>query len=302
MVARGGARRRRLDARRQLEHEPCAALARRSGERLELSPERPEGRRRTRQEALPPPGVAVGRAIDPENSRYNWGSFVVALTPRYELRPRSRRALGRTPDEGDLPESHPGTSAVADIIDATSKVVLFTAVSLYAQWEYVPVGAPVDGGERKHEIFSSATSHRILSDLTPLLVWAKRRPHVTPVLLAGDFNATTQIAADNQWDVETEEAKILFQRVRALGLVDLIEHTQATRLRRGICSCNAPDTCSHVRTYRNQNSVDSKPTQLDYAFVSQALLPRVSACTVFDEDRARGLSDHCPLVIDVGDS
>ncbi len=56
---------------------------------------------------------------------------------------------------------------------------------------------------------------------------------------------------------------------------------------------------SHVRTYRSQNRSDSRPTQLDYAFVSSALLSRVSACVVRDEAAAWELSDHCPLVVDL---
>ena len=71
------------------------------------------------QEASPPKDLAatVYRPID--ERRYNWGSAVVALRPNLTLHPRPRVPLEQTlfavvaPNE--LPDSHPGASAVADV-------------------------------------------------------------------------------------------------------------------------------------------------------------------------------------------
>jgi endonuclease/exonuclease/phosphatase family metal-dependent hydrolase len=199
-----------------------------------------------------------------------------------------------------LAESHPGVSAVADIIDAASGKTRFVAASFYGAWEYLPQDPA--NPRKKQEIYSASTSHRVVSDLTPLLVWTKNKPHKVPVLLAGDFNATTQIAAENNWDVEIEEAKALFQRIHALGLHDVIARTRNTRPHLVDCSCPTPNTCSHVRTYRNGNRPASRPTQLDYVFASDGLVSQVSACTVCDEDGAWALSDHCPILVDLLDA
>ena len=252
------------------------------------------------QEAVPPSDVdAVYKPIDANNPRCNWGSAVVALSDRYRLRPRTRRALGRPTADGELVECHPGTTAVADVLDAATNQPRFVAVSFYGAWESLPKDP--EKPKQRQAIYSATTSHRNLSDVTPLLVWARKMPHRIPVLLAGDLNATTQVAAENCWECEIEEARVLFERFRALALKDVIASTSGSRARLAACSCSEPKTCSHVRTYRHGNRNESRPTQLDYMFASEPLLAQVTACKVWEEDAAWALSDHCPIVIDVRD-
>jgi hypothetical protein len=78
-----------------------------------------------------------------------------------------------------LPDSHPGACAVADVVDAKGRL-RFTAVSLYGQGESIADG----------RIYSWARLHRMISDLTGVFVTARQRR----VILAGDFNVTTQIS------------------------------------------------------------------------------------------------------------
>lgn len=249
------------------------------------------------QEALPPPDSnAVFRPIE----KCNWGSAVVALSPKYTLRPRTRRAPVSDPSAGELIECQPGASAVADVVDVASGLPRIVAVSFYGAWEYLPKDP--EKPNKRQAIYSVATSHRTLSDLTPLLVWSRKMPHKIPVLLAGDFNATTQIATDNYWDVEISEAATLFDRMRALGLRDLIAVTRESRPRLPGCSCPSPDICCHVRTYRHANRAEGRPTQLDYVYGSEQVLQQLSECTVLDEAAAWALSDHCPIVIDLRDA
>ena len=249
------------------------------------------------QEAVPPPDSnAVYRPID----KCNWGSAVVALSPKYTLRPRTRRSPVSDPSAGELIECQPGASAVADVIEIASGLPRIVAVSFYGAWEYLPKDP--EKPNKRQAIYSVATSHRTLSDLTPLLVWSRKMPHKIPVLLAGDFNATTQIATDNYWDVEISEAATLFDRMRALGLRDLIAVTRESRPRLPGCSCPSPDICCHVRTYRHANRAEGRPTQLDYVYGSEQVLQQLSGCTVLDEAAAWALSDHCPIVIDLRDA
>lgn len=252
------------------------------------------------QEAVPPNGAdAVYKPIDANNPRTKWGSAVVALSPHYRLHPRTRRALGAPDTEGELAESHPGTAAVADVVEVSTGKPRFVAVSFYGAWEYFPRNP--NRPKQRPAIYSASTSHRIVSDLSPLLAGGGKSPHKIPVVLAGDFNATTQIAAEKFWECELEETRVLFDRLRALSLHDLISHTKDTRARLADCSCRTPDSCSHVRTYRHANRKESRPTQLDYVFASEQLLPQVTSCKVWDEDEAWALSDHCPVVIELRD-
>lgn len=252
------------------------------------------------QEAVPPSDLdAVYKPIDADSTGCNWGSAVVAVSGKYRLRPRTRRPVLAPLTDGELAESHPGTTAVADVLDAATGQVRITAVSFYGEWENLPKDP--EKPKQRQEIYSAATSHRNLSDLTPLLVWARKMPHKIPVLLAGDFNATTQVAAENYWECEIEEAKVLFARLEALALHDLITRTRDSRPRLVDCSCPEPTACSHVRTYRHANRRESRPTQLDYVFASEALRSQVSACNVLDQEMAWSLSDHCPVVVDLRD-
>jgi endonuclease/exonuclease/phosphatase family metal-dependent hydrolase len=236
------------------------------------------------QEALPPATVErVFRPVHDSDPQWRWGSAVVALHPGVRLRPRKRVPLnGSSHMEAlaadELPDSHPGSCAVADVVE-TDGTVRLTAVSLYGQWEMRPGGKDMDASPRLH---------RMLFDLTS--VFASR---AVPVVVAGDWNISTQGAnsADN-------EAAAVFARLRAWRMADCITHTRHTRPRLTNCHCSEGDACSHVQTYRHNNRTNGDSAHFDYAFVSESLLPKLE-CVVVDDAAAWALSDHCPILIDV---
>lgn len=243
------------------------------------------------QETTPPDDVrnVVYRAIDPNHPRYRWGSAVVSFREDLTLRARPRIPLAdcnMQPPTGDqIPDSHPGATAIADVVNAEGRS-LFTAVSLYGQWEMMPNG---------WSMYSCARVHRMLSDLTGLFA----RCHRSPLLIAGDLNLTTQVATYNQRDVDTAGGLAAFARIKAWGMTDCIEATRDSRPRLENCSCPSPETCSHVHTFRLQKKADSRPTQLDYAFASPTLTSRIRACEVRQEEAAWEFSDHCPIVVEL---
>ena len=125
------------------------------------------------QEAVPPADLtAAYRQIDDANWRYKWGSAVVALRPGLTIRERQwvplAQAYLKVPPADALPESHRGGCAVADVLDSSGRC-LFTAVSLYGQWEFVPGGKTM---------FACTRRHRMLSDLTGILAASRRRPMI----------------------------------------------------------------------------------------------------------------------------
>jgi len=181
--------------------------------------------------------------------------------------------------EGALPDSHPGACAVADVVDRGR--VVFSAISLYGSWEMMP-GEKSAGGHNK---YGGPRLHRMLSDLTGLLAHGPRRA----VVLAGDFNVTSQGE-----DSPDNEASAVFQRLRAWRFVDCISHTRMSRPRMSDCECADGAGGSHVRTFKSGS-------QLDYAFVSEMIVPGLSACTVEGTATAWELSDHCPIVVDIDD-
>jgi exonuclease III len=233
------------------------------------------------QEASPPEEFTsvVYRPID--ENKYNWGSAVVAIRSDLILRARPRIPLAScylTPVTGDeLPDSHPGACAVADVLNKRGQYQ-FTAISLYGQWEVMANGRE----------YSCARLHRMISDLTGVLSASRRHP----VVLAGDLNVTTQGAgsAENQ-------AAVVFARLRAWRLADCIARTRASRPWLANCACPEGDACSHVRTYRHNNLEDSDPTQWDYAFVSESKVSALKECRVIDDAAAWEFSDHCPILL-----
>jgi hypothetical protein len=206
------------------------------------------------QEASPPAEVrSVYRPIDANNPRLNWASAVVALDPDVSLHSRARIPLAdcylKTPAKDELPDSHPGACAVADVSVRDGRFS-FTAISLYGQWEEVPGGGA---------IYSCARLHRMISDLTGVFAKSRRKP----VVMAGDLNITTQIAYEGQTQVETDGAAAVFSRLLAWGLTDCLEPPRRDNEPMAGCSCLKGDACSHIQTFRLKNCADSRPTQLD---------------------------------------
>ena len=236
------------------------------------------------QEAVPPPTAnAVYRPIHDTEPQWRWGSAVVAFGAGVGLRPRKRLPLDRCSHmksvaADELPDSLPGACAVADVLDSTGRVQL-TAISLYGQWQLRPGS--------KSSVDASPRLHRMLSDLTG--VFASR----AAVVVAGDWNISTQGAKSTDY-----EAAAVFARLRAWRMADCIAHTRRTRPPSTGCKCPDGDACSHVQTYRHLNKSDGGPTQFDYAFVSEGLLPTLKCRVVHDHD-AWALSNHCPIVIDI---
>jgi exonuclease III len=168
-------------------------------------------------------------------------------------------------------------------VDAEGNFQL-TAITLYGQWEVLPDGS----------MESSSRVHRILSDLTGVLVKAPR----TAIMLAGDFNLSTQHNGSRQSRAAAEVADVVFARLRAWGLTDCAAHTRASRTRLDGCMCREGDDCAHVQTFRSGNRLDSAPTQLDYAFSSPSLISKLTGCEVVHDEAAWALSDHCPIVLE----
>jgi exonuclease III len=171
-----------------------------------------------------------------------------------------------------LPDSHQGASSVADVL--LNGRQLFTAVSLYAQWEMMPGGKTMYAGPRLH---------RMLSDLTGVLACSHRQP----VVLAGDLNVTTQGARSSE-----NEAAAVFARLRAWRMADCIAHTRMRRAAVKNCQCTDGADCSHVQTFRTGS-------QLDYAFVSESIVSALLHCGTDDTAESWRQSDHCPIVIDL---
>lgn len=136
--------------------------------------------------------------------------------------------------------------------------------------------------------------HRVISDLSDLVGSGEA------VLLAGDFNVTTQPYRSGDpagwW---RRQDQTVFDRLAALGMIDLVAaHLPEEHRGPEGCPCADPG-CRHVRTTRHMRQATSTPYQNDWAFASTAFAERVTSCRVVDEEVCWAASDHAPICPEV---
>lgn len=236
------------------------------------------------QEAVPPSGgdwrtfPSVGDSDKwvisaPAGRRRNFASAVVVLDRALAARPVLPTALGAA-EYGKFAVSHPGQFSVAEVDTHSGQTI--TVISLYGIW---------DRDDRY--LFSEATLHRAISDLT-LLLQEKKRSHV---VLAGDLNVFYQ------WDRATYDSywapryDTVFTRLAAYGL-NLVGPFGDQPL--DGCECGRDLECRHVRTFAFQRKPENRLNQLDYAFATPSL--RLAECRVLDDAAAWHYSDHLPVI------
>jgi endonuclease/exonuclease/phosphatase family metal-dependent hydrolase len=221
------------------------------------------------QECVPPPDreSVVYREGGISDTR-RWGSAVVSygadLEPITEV--KSRYGRGTLP----LLATHPGSVAVAKArIAAVEPVVVVSAYGL------------LDEG------YAITTVHKILSDLMPLI----DSPLGRRIVIGGDLNCSTQLRPPDR-----ARHVNFFERVRGLGLIDLLEETRDQRRPIPDCICDDAPSCGHVQTHRHPQS--EVPWQMDYLFASRELASQLVACYPVDggDPDPWELSDHCPVV------
>lgn len=217
------------------------------------------------QEAAPPfPPQAIFRSggID---ARRPWGSAIVSDLPLQEVT-SVRSAYGG--EQVELLRTHPGCVAVADVTMTDAEPV--TVVSMYGVWE---------AG------YADTTMHRIISDLTPLFDSTRWKR----IVLGGDFNVSTQCDPPQR-----ARDKTVFDRLEALGLVDLLALQQPKRPSLTDCWCDDTGACAHVHTHKHNKS--TRPWHNDYLFASKDLASKVTSCVPVADPDIWTYSDHCPVV------
>jgi exonuclease III len=159
---------------------------------------------------------------------------------------------------GHLERSHPGAWVAARFETPGGRAV--NVVSVYGAMRKLMNGTT----------YATTGVHRTISDLTPLLDFRRTK---TPVIMAGDFNVTPQIAKP-----DTEAHVAALDRIKAFGLVDCLGRTHGNL----------------VQTHRHGNKAGGTPWQIDWVFSSPDL--KLISCEPHAVEEAWRLSDHCPVV------
>ncbi len=206
----------------------------------------------------------------------------ITVTPYRQVPPISE--LGRD----TIGVSGVGTIAAAKVIPRDSEEEAFVAISMYAGWL---TSHPSTGSGW---IYSDASAHRILSDLSAFI--GHRDPGKHRILAAGDLN---MIYGATGWQLSLPERERTFwDRIGALGLEFLGPQTPHGR-RAESTPIDVPSDTKNLPTFCSpRREPKDAANQLDYAFASRGFHERVSV-RAMNEINEWGPSDHCRLMIEV---
>ena len=210
---------------------------------------------------------------------------------------RSRTAIARLSDRvalaevptaplgyagsGEMAVSRMGTVTAAEVVVAATEERI-TVISVYGLWENpVPY---------QQLMYSDASMHRILSDISVLVSGSDRR-----VVLAGDFNVVRHLDDPAEAPVWAKRSQSVFDRLDALGFCFVAcDGDGPTTQTPGL-----PGDSDAVVTFRSKKADPATGRfQLDYVYVTPNLFDRTTA-TALNVGDQWGPSDHCQIGIDI---
>ncbi|MDE0620101.1 MAG: hypothetical protein OXH83_00380 [Bryobacterales bacterium] len=245
------------------------------------------------QEAGSPPEDLAGRIDGVNGAAWNHRSFdrwplVVKLSDRVTLEPYRQVAPISDLGEDTIGASDIGTVAAARVIPHGNKDEAFVAVSMYARWL-----SPHPSTNRSSWIYSDASAHRIISDLSTFIGHSDPAKH--KILAAGDLN---MFYGSTGWRLSLPDRdRTVWDRMQALGLEFLGPQAPHGRQAESDPDDVPPDT-KNVPTYYRRGGPEAAVNQLDYVFASRGFHEKI-AVRAMNEIDEWGPSDHCRLLIDV---
>ncbi len=214
------------------------------------------------------PAGYVGEVND--LSGRGWGTGIVDLTG-VGIEQFSAFASPDLKTQMTLSQSVPGAVAAAYVGEGADR---FIAISIYGQFV---------GGS------SYASMLRHAADLAPLL---NNFSAAAKLLIAGDFNLNAQWVDNDTWYNDIEQR--ILDTFTMWDLRDLIVESDLPAAIN--CRCGR-SICRHVQTYWKKGS--ATPWQNDHALAGKTL-PVIQVWVDSSAVTEHSLSDHAPVVIDVG--
>ena len=194
------------------------------------------------------------------------------------------------PGEDEIAVSGIGTIAAARITPRDGSIEPFIAISMYGRW-----GVPHPSKNRPSWIYSDASVHRIISDLSAFI--SSTDPSTHRILAAGDLNMIFGATDDNPLALPARDRTIT-ERMDALGMEFL-----GPQYPLGRRACPSPqglpsDTRNVPTCYTTSQSPATAQNQLDYVFASRGFHEQVKVRAMNGVEEW-GASDHCRLLITV---
>ena len=290
-------------------HEPWRELVRMGADvaLLQEAAPPPDDVVALREATLPPAEGAGPLEIGPQEAwdSHSWNSdwwhgrgwkalfdrwpMVVKLSDRVEVEWCKQIGPVWEGEPDEIAVSGIGTITVARVTPKDSSIEPFIAVSMYGRWTGPHPSAAGDW------IYSDASAHRIISDLSAFIGYYNS-PSEHRILAAGDLNMSF-----NSTDQFDHRAQTVLDRFRALGLDYLGPQYPAGR-RADPIPAHLNEESLDVPTYYHvpSNTPAGAYVQLDHVFASRGLHESINV-RALNEVEEWGSSDHCRVVIDVGE-
>ena len=215
--------------------------------------------------------------------------MVLRLSDRVEVEWFKQISPWGGAETNEIEVSGIGTITAARVTPKDGSTEPFIAVSMYARW----LGPhPTATGDW---IYSDASAHRIISDLSAFIGYYDS-PSKHRILAAGDLNMSF-----NSTDEFNHRAQTVLDRLLTLGL-DYMGPKYPAGRRADPIPAHLNEESLDVPTYYHvpTNTPAGANTQLDHAFASRGFHESVKV-RALNEVGEWGSSDHCRVLIDVGE-
>ena len=259
------------------------------------------------QEAAPPPEEVEPLDIGPREAwdSHSWNSdwwhgrgwnkmydrwpLVVRLSDRVNVEWFKQISPWGGAETDEIEVSGIGTITAARVTPKDCSIEPFIAVSMYARWLGPHPSAVGDW------IYSDASAHRIISDFSAFIGYYNR-PSEHRILAAGDLNMSF-----NSTDEFDYRAETVLGRFQALGLDYMGPQYPAGR-RADPVPAHLNEESLDVPTYYHvpSNTPAGAYVQLDHVFASRGFHESIKVRALNEVDEW-GSSDHCRVLIDVGE-
>ncbi len=219
--------------------------------------------------------------------------MVVKLSDRVEIEWFKQVGPTGWPEHDEIAVSGIGTITAARITPIDGSTEPFIAASMYGRW----LGSHPSVKTSWTFGYADSSVHRVISDLSAFIGNANPKTH--RILAAGDLNILHGYGGgDRYWEARYRS---VFDRMAILGL-EFIGPQAPDGRQAEIRSTGEPTDSRNVVTYYlpGRSPATASNNQLDYVFASRGFHESISV-KAMNSVQEWGASDHCRLLITVGD-